>query len=90
MGQPKLLEPREDVTVEQAQARIDELYASGIPFFTKQAIQELWDQIQSKPTSGDKIVTKDLTGDSLEWKVKLGKSIELRSGEDRETRHEFI
>ncbi|KAJ5093315.1 hypothetical protein N7456_009176 [Penicillium angulare] len=90
MGQPKLLEPREDVTVEQAQARIDELYASGIPFFTKQAIQELWDQIQSKPTSGDRIVTKDLTGASLEWKVKLGKSIELRSSEDRDARHEFI
>ncbi|KAJ5272757.1 hypothetical protein N7478_007882 [Penicillium angulare] len=90
MGQPKLLEPRGDVTVEQAEASIVEMYESGIPFFTKQAIQGLWDRIQSKTTLGDKIVTKDMTGNSLEWNVKLGKSIELTTTADRDVRHEYI
>ncbi|KOS45091.1 hypothetical protein ACN38_g3978 [Penicillium nordicum] len=75
-----LVEPRETPTMEQAITFIDTLYESGVPFFTKHAIRELSDQIQTQTTAGSKIIIKDLTGASLEWKVKVGQPPWLGTG----------
>jgi hypothetical protein len=80
--QGTLADPREKESKEEVIAKIDALYESGVPFFTKRAIRALSDQLKTKTTPGDKIVTEDLTGASIEWKVKIGKSIELIFGED--------
>jgi hypothetical protein len=85
-----LVEPRETPTKEQANACIDTLYESDIPFFTKHAIRELSDQLKTQITAGSKIITKDLTGASLEWKVKVGKPLWLGTSVDREARNEFV
>ncbi|KAJ5376297.1 hypothetical protein N7509_013183 [Penicillium cosmopolitanum] len=66
--QGTLIEPREKETKEQVIAKIDTLYESGVPFFTKNAIRALSNQLKTKTTPGDKIITKDLTGASIEWK----------------------
>jgi hypothetical protein len=88
--QANLIEPRETPTKEQANSRIDALYQSGIPFFTKHAIKEISDQLKTQVTAGDKIITKDLTGASLEWKVKIGESLWLGTTADPEARNEFV
>jgi hypothetical protein len=88
--QGTLIDPRETETKEQAIAHIDALYKSGIPFFTKWAMRALSDQLKTQTTPGDKIITKDLTGARIEWRVKLGKTIDLIFGEDRENKKEYI
>ncbi|KAJ5094948.1 hypothetical protein N7532_007239 [Penicillium argentinense] len=88
--QGALIDPRETETKEQAIAHIDTLYESGIPFFTKRAIRAFSEQLKTQTTPGDKIITKDLTGARIEWKVKVGKSIDLIFGEDRENRKECV
>lgn len=88
--QGALVDARETETKEQAIARIDALYESGIPFFTKRAIRALSDQLKTQNTPGDKIITKDLIGARVEWRVKLGKSIDLIFGEDPENKKECV
>lgn len=88
--QGTLIDPRETETKEQVIARIDTLYESGIPFFTKRAIRALSDQLKTQNTLGDKIITKDLTGARIEWRVKLGKTINLILGDNPENKKEFV
>lgn len=83
MAFPNLVEPRETPTMDEAKARIDELYESGVPFFSKSTIREIWDQFKAQPAAGDKIIFKDLTGATLECEVKLGKSQMMRSGDQK-------
>ncbi|KAJ5121427.1 uncharacterized protein N7515_009388 [Penicillium bovifimosum] len=71
---PTLLEPRSPPTNDEAKARIQELYDSGVPFFTKDAIREIWEQMQRQLGQGDKVVVKDVTGAKLGCEVKLGKT----------------
>lgn len=85
-----LVDPRETETKEQVINHIDALYKSDIPFFTKRAIRALWDQFKTQTTPGDKIITKGLTGARIKWRVKLGKSIDLIFGEDRENKKTFV
>ena len=68
-----LVEPGEVPTLEEAKAIIDRLYASGVPFFTKEIIQDMWDQVKGDPVQGDKILTKDITGAVVECDVETGK-----------------
>lgn len=68
----RLAEPREAPTLEEAHAIIDRL-ASGVSFFTKELIQDMWDQIKREPARGDKILTKDITGAVVECDVETGK-----------------
>ena len=84
------IDPWETETKKQATAHIDALYKSGIPFFSKRAIRELSDQLKTQTTLGDIIITKDLTGARIEWKVKLGKTIDLIFGENRENNKECV
>lgn len=68
-----LVEPGEVPTLEEAKAIIDRLYASGVPFFTKEIIQDMWDHIKRDPVEGDKILSKDITGAVVECDVETGK-----------------
>ncbi|OQE85790.1 hypothetical protein PENNAL_c0023G03331 [Penicillium nalgiovense] len=69
----RLAEPGEAPTLEEAREIIDRLYESGVPFFTKGLIQDMWDQIKQDPALGDKILTKDITGAVVECEVEKGK-----------------
>ncbi|CAG7946870.1 unnamed protein product [Penicillium nalgiovense] len=69
----RLAEPGEAPTLEEAREIIDGLYESGVPFFTKGLIQDMWDQIKQDPALGDKILTKDITGAVVECEVEKGK-----------------
>ncbi|CAI7670689.1 unnamed protein product [Penicillium crustosum] len=73
IGHCRLAEPGEVPTQEEAKAIIDRLYESGVPFFTKELIQDMWDQIKQDPVHGDKILTKDITGAVVECDVETGK-----------------
>ncbi|CAG8909103.1 unnamed protein product [Penicillium egyptiacum] len=69
----RLAEPGEVPTLEEARKIIDKLYESGVPFFTKALIQDMWDQIKRDPAPGDKILTKDITGAVAEFEVETGR-----------------
>ena len=45
---------------------------SGKPFFTKEALRDLGEQVGTKRTKGDKIAVRSLTGVILEGTVSLG------------------
>ncbi|KAJ5356091.1 hypothetical protein N7517_010700 [Penicillium concentricum] len=69
----RLAKPRETLTSEEAKATIDRLYESGVPFFTKELIQDMWDQTKRDLSQGDTILTKDITGAIVEYEVDTGK-----------------
>ncbi|KAJ5817588.1 hypothetical protein N7447_007596 [Penicillium robsamsonii] len=69
----RLAEPREKLTLEEAKAILDRLYESGVPFFTKELIQYMWDQTKRDLAQGDTILTKDVTGAIVAYDVDTGK-----------------
>ena len=75
------VEPRDIPTLEEAKAIIDRLYESGVPFFTKELIQDMWDQTKREPTP-DKIITKDITGATVRCNVEMGRVCRMRDAED--------
>jgi hypothetical protein len=75
------VEPRDISTLEEAKAIIDKLYESGVPFFTKELIQDMWNQIKREPTP-DKIITKDITGATVGCDVEMGRICRMRDPED--------
>jgi hypothetical protein len=68
----RLVQPRVIPTLQQAEAIIDGAYASGMPFFTKRAIQDVWDQIRREPARGSTILVKDITGATVACEVDTG------------------
>lgn len=70
--EPNLAEPREEITVEQAKAVLDDFWNSGKPIFTREAIRDLYEQMKAHTSAGGNIITKDITGASIEWKVRIG------------------
>ncbi|KZN88559.1 hypothetical protein EN45_071340 [Penicillium chrysogenum] len=60
------------ITKEEATELIDRWSKSGRSFFTKEALQELGEQVRTKRTKGDKITVRSLTGVSFEGTVNLG------------------
>ncbi|KAJ5142935.1 uncharacterized protein N7515_001722 [Penicillium bovifimosum] len=68
----RLVQPRLTPTDQEAEAIIDRAYASGKPFFTKRAIQDLWDQIKREPVRGSEIFIKDITGALVACEVQTG------------------
>ncbi|KAJ5558339.1 hypothetical protein N7535_008552 [Penicillium sp. DV-2018c] len=90
---PTLVEPRSPPpTKDEAKARIQELYDSGAPIFTKESIREIWEQIQRKPVEGDKIIIRDITGAKLQSEVRVGSTTELdvRKGEGEWMKRTYI
>lgn len=73
---------RERPTVEEAEARIHEIYDSGKVFFTKKAISDLWAQCQRNPQYGDKLTTTDLNGDDVEIEAQTGRVKEFLNKND--------
>jgi hypothetical protein len=59
-------------TMEETQARIDELYESGVPFFSKEVIRFVYEQCQRKPRRGEMIYVKDITGALVEFECQTG------------------
>ncbi|KAJ5898018.1 hypothetical protein N7504_008306 [Penicillium tannophilum] len=57
---------------EEALARIDELYNSGVPWFSKETIRSALEQIQRPPAHGDQIVVKAVDGAMVEYDIKSG------------------
>lgn len=47
---------------EEAYSRIEELYNSGVPFFTKERIESLYYQLQHIFSEGDELLIEDITG----------------------------
>ncbi|KAJ5121426.1 uncharacterized protein N7515_009387 [Penicillium bovifimosum] len=63
---------RDTATLQEVETSIDRAYTSGVPFFTKRAIQHVWDQIKRNPAPGSPILFKDITGTPVACKVQTG------------------
>ncbi|KAJ5279562.1 hypothetical protein N7478_004934 [Penicillium angulare] len=59
-------------TEEEALARLDELYTSGVPFFSKASIRSVLEQMQRPLVEGDKILVKALDGSMVEYTMRTG------------------
>ena len=59
--------------IADVQLNVRTWYDSGAPFFTKQAIQDLQNQLQSSLQTGEKIVIKGLDGKIIEVENETGK-----------------
>lgn len=68
-SEPPRDEPK---TMEEAQARIDKLYESGVPFFSKERIRLAFEQCQRKPSRGEMLYVKDITGALVEFECQTG------------------
>lgn len=75
-------------TKDEALARIDQLYESGVPFFTKESIRAILEQFQRPPVHGDKVFVKDLLGATVECDIKTGDTQIFREWNDDE--HEYL
>lgn len=76
-------------TTDEAAARLDQLYESGVPFFTKEAIRAAFEQGQSLANSQEDtmIYMKDLTGAMVEFTTKTG---EIMKREEEGIEYEFL
>lgn len=71
-------------TVSQALDRIDEIYNSGKPFFTKDSIRAVYEQFQRSTKPGDKILVKDVAGTVIEYTLRTGKTFIWRLSSEKE------
>ncbi|KAF3384982.1 5'-AMP-activated protein kinase subunit gamma [Penicillium rolfsii] len=73
-GRLRWSEPPHDepISMEEAQARIDQLYEAGYPFFSKERIRFVHEQCQRKPRCGEMIYVKDITGALVEVECQTG------------------
>ncbi|KAJ5636040.1 uncharacterized protein N7484_009353 [Penicillium longicatenatum] len=70
---------------EEALARIDELYSSGAPWFSKETIRSALEQIQRQPAHGDKIFVKAIDGAMVEYDTKCGDIKTMREPDGPDT-----
>ncbi|KAJ5745905.1 hypothetical protein N7520_011087 [Penicillium odoratum] len=63
---------------EEALARIDELYNSNVPWFSKKTIRSALEQIQRRPARGDKIFVKAVDGTMVEYDIETGDVRDMR------------
>lgn len=69
-------------TMEEAITRIDELYDSGKPFFTKESIRSVYEQFQGPTEAGDKILVKDVAGATIEYTLRTGETFMWKLSSD--------
>ncbi|KAL5344101.1 hypothetical protein BJX70DRAFT_393522 [Aspergillus crustosus] len=62
----------EETTPSEALSRIDEWHDSGKPFFTKESIREVHDQLREQPKSGDRLLVKGLDGVDVAFEIRRG------------------
>ena len=58
--------------------RIRSLYDSGHPFFTKAALQDLYQQLKSAVGLGETVRVTGLDGAFVEFEVQTGRSLPIR------------
>jgi hypothetical protein len=77
-------------TREEAIARIDQLYDSGTPFFTKDGIRAIHQQLQQSPGRGDEVLVRDVAGTTLAYTLRTGETFKWPSRESDDVLEEFI
>lgn len=68
--------------------RIDEIYSSGKPFFTKTSIRAVYEQFQGSKSPGDKIFVADVAGTIIEYTLRTGDTFLWRLGSDSTEKEE--
>lgn len=68
----------------QAIAKLDQWYEAGVPFFTREAIRDINQQINRPFTPGQKILVKGLDGVSVKFDVMTGETRQLGNGRGSE------
>ncbi|KAJ5606097.1 hypothetical protein N7510_008878 [Penicillium lagena] len=74
----------------EALARIDELYNSGKPFFTKESIRAAYEQFQGSTGPGDKILVKDVAGATIEYTLRTGETFSWKLSHDGTEKEEEV
>lgn len=69
-------------SLNEAIRRIDEIYNSGKPFFTKTSICAIYEQFQGSKSPGDKIFVRDVAGTMIEYTLRTGETFFWRLGSD--------
>jgi len=69
----RLVKPMTETTMDDVRARLEKIYASGLPLFTKEGIGYAWEQIKREVGHGDKVFTQDISGETVEYDVITGK-----------------
>jgi hypothetical protein len=72
------LKPYGETSIEEVKARLDKVYESGIPLFTKERIRYAWEEIQREPGHGGKVFTKDIHGELVQYDVITGETRQLK------------
>lgn len=75
-------EERDQKGVSAAVAKLDELYAKGTPFFTRESILYIRDQIQNRVVKGDTVSVIALDGAQIDFDVDTGKVTSIYDDED--------
>ncbi|OKP11082.1 hypothetical protein PENSUB_3491 [Penicillium subrubescens] len=71
-------------TISEAFDRIDEVYNSGKPFFTKDSIRAVYVQFQRSTNRGDKVLVKDVAGTLIEYTLRTGETFIWRLSSEQE------
>lgn len=66
--------PDAPLNTEEAIVRIDQLYDSGKPFFTKYGIRAIHGQLQRFPGRGDQVFVRDVAGATMVYTLTTGES----------------
>ncbi|CAG8076143.1 unnamed protein product [Penicillium salamii] len=61
-------------TAKELRKRLEEVYMSGRPLFTKKNIRYAWAQTKRTPGNGGKLYSKDFSGNTIEHDVTIGRS----------------
>ncbi|KAJ5713188.1 uncharacterized protein N7483_010369 [Penicillium malachiteum] len=77
-------------TEEEALAHIDELYQSGVPFFTKEMMRSAMKEIRRPLTNKDKVHLKDMNGAVVAYQMDLGNIEEFPNSDDSKRELEYL
>ena len=69
----RLVNPKDETTLEEVKDRLDKVYESGAPFFTKERIRFAWEEIKREPGYAKKVFTKDINDELVECDVNTDK-----------------
>ncbi|KAJ6037058.1 hypothetical protein N7540_001337 [Penicillium herquei] len=84
--------PPSDVpkTEEEALAQIEELYQSGVPFFTKEMMREAMKEIRRPLAKGDNVYLKDMNGAMVAYQMGHGDIQEFPNADDADRELEYL
>ena len=64
-------------TTKQLRQRLEKVYASGRPLFTKKNIRYTWAQTKRAVSHGGKVYSKDFSGNTIEHDVMFGRNVSI-------------